>query len=731
LESILHRKQSTPRTEQQNFAHHIGQIFTPADHPDQPPALILAEAQTGTGKTIGYLAPASAYTEKNGNTVWISTYTRNLQRQLEQELEHLYPDPVIHRKNVAVRKGRENYLCLLNFEDHVNAAATSAHPRALVAAGLMARWIMCTPDGDLSGRSFSGWWAGLLGHGATYGLNDQRGECIYSACDHYQKCFVEKSQRKTRHASLVIANHAVVMNQVAMAANMAQSETEDSTHKIPAHYIFDEGHHLFDAADSAFAIHFTIRETRDLRRWILGYEQMNSKRSRQKGLQKRLEDLIAQDEPAKKQLDRIVRAAYALPNEGWAERISTNPNGVFESCFAFAFYQITARATANDESEQFYSTEIHPHPLAETLSEWMQNCIAALFELTHPMEKLSQLLDERLVKEAEFLVKDDRNRINALAQSLEKRSKYMIRAWIDLLQDILAVTTEPSKRTTKFTDWMEITRIEGGIFDIGFFRHWIDPLEPFATAIKPYLKGMAITSATLRDESDWQSALPYLGTEFLNPTPSLSQHKSPFDYAKQTRIYIITDIPKQDQKQVAAAFQALFSISKGGAIGFFTAIQRLKSVYRQINDPLAVLHIPLYAQHIDQMDTGTLIDIFREDENACLLGTDALRDGVDVPGQSLRMIVFDRIPWPRPTLLHKDRRAHYGQSSYNDRITRMKLKQAYGRLIRKEDDYGVFVLMDSAVPSRLFNAFPENVSIIKTDLSNALIQIAEFFKAMQ
>ncbi|VAV96288.1 DinG family ATP-dependent helicase YoaA, partial [hydrothermal vent metagenome] len=82
--------------------------FTPPESPDEP-RLILAEAGTGIGKTLGYIAPASLWAEKNGGTVWISTYTKNLQRQLDQELSRLYPDPKHKQQRVVIRKGRENY----------------------------------------------------------------------------------------------------------------------------------------------------------------------------------------------------------------------------------------------------------------------------------------------------------------------------------------------------------------------------------------------------------------------------------------------------------------------------------------------------------------------------------------------------------------------------------------------------------------------------------------------
>ena len=87
------------------------------------PHLVLVEAGTGTGKTLGYLAPASVWAEKNKGPVWISTFTRHLQRQIDTELARADPRPDGAARRVVVRKGRENYLCLLNLEDAVGNAA--------------------------------------------------------------------------------------------------------------------------------------------------------------------------------------------------------------------------------------------------------------------------------------------------------------------------------------------------------------------------------------------------------------------------------------------------------------------------------------------------------------------------------------------------------------------------------------------------------------------------------
>ena len=159
-------------------------------------------------------------------------------------------------------------------------------------------------------------------------------------------------------------------------------------------------------------------------------------------------------------------------------------------------------------------------------------------------------------------------------------------------------------------------------------------------------------------------------------------------------------------------------------LGLFTAIRRLRAVYGRIADRLARTGLPLYAQHVDPIDTGTLVDIFRDDPLASLLGTDALRDGVDVPGDSLRLVILEGVPWPRPTVLHAARRAAAGGSAYDDRVVRAKLAQGFGRLIRRNDDRGVFVLLSAATPSRLLAAFPPGVEVSRVTLDEAIRRVA-------
>ncbi len=96
--------------------------------------------------------------------MWISTFTKNLQHQIWSELDRLYPDPAAKARRVVIRKGRENYLCLLNYEEAV--AACRCGPTTPFALGMMARWIAASREGDMIGGDFPGWLPDLIGRSA-------------------------------------------------------------------------------------------------------------------------------------------------------------------------------------------------------------------------------------------------------------------------------------------------------------------------------------------------------------------------------------------------------------------------------------------------------------------------------------------------------------------------------------------------------------------------------------
>ncbi len=155
------------RPGQADYAAAVTDAFAPREQRGDP-HLVLAEAGTGTGKTLGYVAPASLWAERNKGSVWISTFTRHLQRQVEGELARLHPNPAERRRRVVVRKGRENYLCLLNLQDAagvvLGGGGMVGHP-GVIPMALVARWATATSDGDIQGGDLPGWFTDLFGVG--------------------------------------------------------------------------------------------------------------------------------------------------------------------------------------------------------------------------------------------------------------------------------------------------------------------------------------------------------------------------------------------------------------------------------------------------------------------------------------------------------------------------------------------------------------------------------------
>jgi ATP-dependent DNA helicase DinG len=292
-------------------------------------------------------------------------------------------------------------------------------------------------------------------------------------------------------------------------------------------------------------------------------------------------------------------------------------------------------------------------------------------------------------------------------------------AWRSMLRAL----DEDSEDDPDFVDWFDATFLYGRVVDAACRRHWVDPTEPLTNAVITPAHGVLVTSATLTDGA---AADPFALAEMRTGAARLPDRQktiklaSPFDYAANARCLVVTDVGRDDPRQVAAAMRELFLAAGGGGLGLFTAIRRLRAVHERIAGPLADRGLALYAQHVDPLEVGALVDIFRAERDACLLGTDAVRDGVDVPGRSLRLLAFDRVPWPRPDLLHKARRTRFGGKGYDDAVARARISQAFGRLIRRADDKGVFVMLDAAAPSRLFTALPEGVSVERLTLVEAI-----------
>ena len=692
------------RQGQRDYAQATARAFAPREAPERP-HLVLAEAGTGIGKTLGYLAPASLWAERAQGAVWVSTFTKALQRQLDQESARLFPDAKTRAAKVVIRKGRENYLCLLNLEDALQGGFAG---RAAILAQLVARWAAYTRDGDMVGGDLPGWLTTLFRRNGATALTDRRGECVYAGCPHYRKCFIERSARASVGADLVIANHALVM------VNAARGREANVR---PTRYVFDEGHHLFDAADAMFSTALTGAEAIELRRWIIGPE--SSSKGRRRGLAARLADVASYDAEGAAAINAAVLAAQAMPSDGWLARVGTgDPFGPVEALLHAVRGTVYARDSGEDAG---YGLETECAELDGALLSAVEPALKALEALLRPLIALGRRLEAVLTDPPDWLDGQARARIEGAMASLSWRAD-TVAGWLSLLAR-LGGPTDPD-----FVDWMAVERYEGREFDIGLQRHWLDPMRPFAATVLKPAHGAVITSATLRGQAgggrnDWLTADARTGAAHMEGAVQHFAANSPFDYANQAQVIIVTDIKRGDIPALANAYARLIEASEGGTLGLFTAIRRLRMVHARIADQLARNGLPMYAQHVDPIDTGTLVDIFRADRHASLLGTDALRDGVDVPGHSLRLVVMEGVPWVKPSVLHAARRAANGGNAYDDQLVRARLAQAFGRLIRRADDHGTFVLLSAAMPSRLLSAFPEETPVLRVTLDEAVARV--------
>lgn len=704
--------------------------------------VVLAEAGTGIGKTLGYLAAADIWSRRNDAVVWISTYTKNLQHQLLRETRLLFNDENEHLNKVVLRKGRGNYLCLLRLEEWLSR--TALDPQRKIQACLIARWAMNSSDGAVIDGDFPSW---LMSDSDSPvdDIRDRNQECSHGACPHHRRCFAEHTTRRARNASLVLVNHALVMSGLTrMEAAMDEEDEKEipGVLDFPSRFIFDEGQHLFEVADNVFSLHCSGAKMARLRHWIIGPEGRALRSPR--GLRARVKMVGGGDDvQILNLLGEINVAAQLLPGTGWLERLRKGtPRGPSESFLNLLREMILER---DHDGGNFYGLDIPCKDLPEKL-------LVARNELVRGMKQLQDLL-ELLCRQLEACTDTQggdenasRNGVQNLLVSVRRDSLLTLEQWRTMLTNPMQ-TKDRETENEKHIDLFSLQRREGNEVDVGMHRHWIDPTEPFARQLLEPSRGALITSATLhyggagRAATDqevgeeengvhfhWNTAEMRTGAMHLAASTRRISIDSPFDYKNRARIFLINDIDFRDNEAKSEAFGDLFLAAGGGGLGLFTSIVRLRQTYRAIAPRLHEGGIELFAQHVDAMDNATLMDVFRVIESSCLLGCDAVRDGIDVPGRSLQLVVLDKLPWPRTDVLHKARRQHFGGFAYDVMLTRFRLRQAFGRLIRAEGDRGVFVFLNRAIPARLRDAFPGDVPCEQLNLSEVAEETAAFLQ---
>ncbi len=672
---------------------------------DDAPNIVIAEGGTGVGKTYAYLAPATVWAEKNDAPVWISTYTKNLQHQIYEQVTALYPDIQQRKQRVILCKGRENYLCLSRFETMTQQVSQNA--RILKAMVLLARWAEHSMDGDLNGKDFPSWLVSVVDIDGTLlnrlTLQYDVGE-THAGCSH-DNCFVDLAAKKAKYADIVITNHAFVLHRAIRNYENGEQDT------MP-HIVFDEAHHLFEACDSAFSTAFSAWDSFMLRRFLIKKETIDMWQSG--GTLTALIDAVyKQDDTITEHRIALQQQAECLTADEWQSRFEQHrPSGDMESLLCDIYVYI-----CNNIDDYGYNMEIRTDNMPQNIRTLAQAVMEQLRDMLPPAHAMLQQAQQTFTTESDSLHKHERLALQNLISALTWRVIRPVESWCDIL---ISLAENAPQQTcidrlfvNRWTDNNDVQRLS----NVGCVRHQLDPMKGFYEIVLHPNRGAVMTSATLCDQNDdWLHIRT--GTQHAQPPPIITTHASPFDYHNNSKILCVTDVQKNDTHQLAGAYTALFTASGGGALGVFTNIRRLQKVGKIIRPHLAKNGIDLYAQHLNHMTITTLIDIFKQDKNSCLLGTDAVRDGVDVPGDSLRLLVLERIPWAMSNILNTTRDKHFTTVDYKQALVRMKLQQAFGRLLRTKTDRGVCVCLQK-IPQRFTSAFPDDTEIIHCTLAEA------------
>ena len=236
--------------------------------------------------------------------------------------------------------------------------------------------------------------------------------------------------------------------------------------------------------------------------------------------------------------------------------------------------------------------------------------------------------------------------------------------------------------------------------------------------------GVLVTSATLADSTlDDPFALAEMrtGAARLPDRPKTLRLASPFDYAANARALVVTDVGRDDPRQVAAAMRELFLAAGGGGarpVHRHPPPARGLRAHRPRRWPTrAWPSTPSTSIRWRSAPWSTSSGPRRTP--ACWAPTRCATAST-CPAARCACWCSTACPGRGPDLLHKARRGRFGGKAYDDAVARGRIAQAFGRLIRRADDKGVFVMLDAAAPTRLFSSLPEGVHLERMGLVEAI-----------
>ncbi len=623
--------------------------------------ILLVEAPTGVGKSLGYLLPASWWASLNKEQVIISTQTKNLQSQLFYKDIPQIQKAVGYSFRTVLLKGRGNYICLYKFHEILAEAETTFGKRDREALGALLIWIENTRTGDIAECH------GFSPSGNFYLWNRISCEgnfCLGPTCKFAEKCFLLKIKKEAQRAQVVVTNHHLTFADFASGGDLVRES---------GRIVFDEAHNLEKVAASYLGGRLDKRTLDSL------LSSMFASRPTQSGFLISLKHAILMKDPD----DDIVTYIESV--------IDSVISASAASDLFFGKLSKTQLIRGGNENsrEISYGPSDNPCEIPER-----DEFILALKNL---YERLTRLIDE--IRETESIAKkrdavirlesfgSDLSGITLLASDLLNASDQEFVYWIE----------RPSSE--RYSPKLLSAPLEvGKLLDEKFYD---------------YLKTGIFTSATLAVDRKFEFIKSRLGLDLGHNERTLTVSlDSPFDIDSAVAVVSAGYLPSPKTPEFEqAAIESLKDIITAGALKtmvLFTSHNSLKSAAEICAETFKSAGITLFAQD-GSYNSEKILKRFKLSKRAVLFGTDSFWEGVDLPGDFLQLLILHKLPftvpdrpWFKANLkkIEEDGASSFARLSLPDAV--VKFRQGFGRLIRGSLDRGCVVVLDSRIQKNSF-----------------------------
>jgi ATP-dependent DNA helicase DinG len=641
----------------------------------------VAEAGTGTGKSVAYLLPAIRWALQNGERTVVSTNTINLQEQLVDKDLPLLRRALGEPFRFALVKGRSNYVSIRRALLAQANAATLLEPEKQAELRGILDWINTTQDGSLSDLPFRP-------SGEIWDeVQSETDVCLRAKCPHFQDCFYQKSRRDAAQANVLVVNHHLLFSDLAVR----RLQGNYTAPAVLPHYrrlVLDEAHNLEEAATSHLG-------TTVSRRGI--FRTLRRMETRGKGLFPSFSSALGgypNNLTAASALDIIDKTL--LPSlEGARERTAAVFSFLYE---VFAGSDPVVRLEDNFDAHPVWVLGLDDalNALLDNLAKLLAG-FEQLKERVQADEQLKQGLEAQLVE-----MRGAANRIGAMSDGLRGALR-------------------PKEAEGKMVRWMERQPPrDGREGNITLNAAPLDLSSVLRDALFEKVPTVILTSATLATQNNFRFMRQRLGigTRFAEDfNVEENVFPSPFDYGEQTLLAVPTDLPtpageydtRHDEATVRATLE-LARISDGGIFVLFTSYRALRHVAGELRSRRADLEWPLFVH--GEAPRAQLVERFAASGRGILLGTTSFWEGVDVPGQPLRGLIIPKLPFKVPsepvTAARIEDIERAGGNSFVQYMlphAAIRMKQGFGRLIRSREDHGVVLVLDGRIAKKSYGRY--------------------------